>query len=357
MKAWAVVENGKPLREIDLPAPVAEGSEVIVEVSHCGVCHTDLHMWEGHYDLGGGRRMSMLDRGVTLPAILGHEIVGKIVAAGPAADGAEIGAVRILYPWIGCGRCSSCLAEEDNMCLEGRALGIISHGGHAGLVKVPHPRYLVDPGTVPLPVAATLACSGITAYSAVRKLLSLPSEEPVVIIGAGGLGLTAISALRALGRHFVVAADISDEKLAAARDAGASHLVRVTDQDATAAIVDACGKQPKGIIDFVNSAHTAAAAFGALGKGGTLVQVGLMGGDLSLPLPLMALRALTLRGSYVGSLKELRELVKLVEDGAIPAIPIQKMPKSAVNAALQRLQAGTVTGRIVLCEDSDPDRA
>jgi len=351
MKAWAVVENGKPLREIDLPALVTEGSEVVVEVSHCGVCHTDLHIWEGHYDLGGGRRMSMLDRGVTLPAVLGHEIVGKVVAIGPDAEGVETGAIRILYPWIGCGHCSSCLAEEDNMCLEGRALGIIRHGGHADLVKVPHPRYLIDPGTVPLPVAATLACSGITAYSAVRKLLSLPAEEPVVIIGAGGLGLTAISALRALGRHFVVAADISDEKLATARDAGASHLVHVTDQS-TAAMVEACGKQPRGIIDFVNSAQTAAAAFGALGKGGMLIQVGLMGGELSLPLPLMALRALTVQGSYVGTLKELRELVKLVEDGAIPAIPIQEMPKSAVNAALQRLQDGTVTGRIVLCENA-----
>ena len=117
MRAWAVVENGKPLQEIELPTPEPKGTEVLVEVTYCGVCHSDLHIWEGYYDVGGGQKMSLVDRGVTLPLAMGHEIVGRVAKLGPDAKGVKVGDLRIVFPWLGCGTCETCLAEEDNMCV------------------------------------------------------------------------------------------------------------------------------------------------------------------------------------------------------------------------------------------------
>ena len=124
MRAWAVVENGKPLQEIELPTPEPKGTEVLVEVTHCGVCHSDLHIWEGYYDIGGGKKMSLKDRGVVLPLAMGHEIVGRVAKLGPDAKGVKVGDLRIVFPWLGCGTCDKCLAEEDNMCLTPRSLGV-----------------------------------------------------------------------------------------------------------------------------------------------------------------------------------------------------------------------------------------
>jgi alcohol dehydrogenase/propanol-preferring alcohol dehydrogenase len=347
MRAWALVENGKDLQAIDLPTPEPKGTEILLEVTHCGVCHSDIHIWEGYYDLGGGKRLPLADRGVVLPLAMGHEIVGRVVRLGPEARGVAIGDVRIVYPWLGCGQCEACLAEEDNMCLVSRALGVFQHGGYATHVLAPHPRHLIDPGALDPALAATYACSGVTVYSAVRKALPLAPDRPIVLVGAGGLGLAAIAVLRAIGHRAIVSVDLSAEKRQAALAAGASQVVDGEGEGVTERIVAACGGPAAAIIDFVNGAQTAAFAFAALSKGGKLIQVGLFGGDLNVPLPMMPLRALTLRGSYVGSPKELRELVALAQGGKVP-VPITKMRPEQANEALMRLRDGRVTGRVVL---------
>ncbi len=348
MRAWAVVENGAPLQEIELPTPVPTGTEVLLETTHCGVCHSDLHIWEGVYDLGDGKVLRMADRGMKLPIAMGHEIIGRVVAMGPEATGVAVGDVRIVFPWVGCGTCRACLAEEDNMCLTGKSLGVYQNGGYGTHVVAPHPRHLVDPGTLDLAVAATYACSGITVFSAIRKVMPLPPEEPIVLVGAGGLGLNAIAILKALGHANIIVVDVNAEKRAAALAAGASHAVDGTGEGTSQRIVDAAGGQVVAIIDLVNGTATARFSFDALRKGGKLVQVGLFGGALSLPLPLMAMRALTVQGSYVGNPKELRELVALAQAGQVPAIPVTLMPQQEANAALMRLRDGHVNGRIVL---------
>ena len=177
MRAWAVVENGAPLQELELPTPEPKGTEVLIEVTHCGVCHSDLHIWEGYYDIGGGKKMSLKDRGVVLPLAMGHEIVGRVAKLGPDAKGVKTGDLRIVFPWLGCGTCEKCLAEEDNMCLVPRSLGVYANGGYGTHVIAPHPRHLVDPGTLDPAVAATYACSGITVYSAIRKAMPIPPDE------------------------------------------------------------------------------------------------------------------------------------------------------------------------------------
>jgi len=349
MRAWAVVENGQPLKEIELPTPEPKGTEVLLEVTHCGVCHSDLHIWEGYYDVGGGQKMSLKDRGVVLPLAMGHEIVGRVTKLGPDATGVKVGDLRIVFPWLGCGTCETCLAEEDNMCVKAaRSLGVFQNGGYGTHVVAPHSRHLVDPGTLDPAVAATYACSGITVFSAINKVMPLPADTPIVLVGAGGLGLQAIAVLKAMGHRRIVSVDLSAEKLAAAKQAGATDTVDGNGADVTQRIIAACGGPVEAVIDLVNGSATARLAFDALTKGGKLVQVGLFGGEMTLPLPLMAMRALTVQGSYVGSPKELRALVAMAQGGKLPSIPITREPMRNADAALQRLIAGKVTGRVVL---------
>ena len=348
MRAWAVVENGKDLQQLDWPTPEPTGTEVLLEVTHCGICHSDLHIWEGWYDMGGGKRMSLKDRGVALPLAMGHEIVGRVAKLGPDATGVAVGDLRIVFPWVGCGHCDMCLSEQDNMCVVGRSIGVFQNGGYATHVLAMHPRHLVDPGSLDPALAATFACSGITVYSAIRKIMPLKPTEPVVLVGAGGLGLAAISVLRALGHHTIVSVDIDATKRQAAMDAGATAVVDGSGDGVTQRILDAAGGPVLAVIDLVNGTATAAFAFAALRKGGKLVQVGLFGGELTLPLPVMPTRALTVQGSYVGNPIELRELVALAQSGQVAPIPITEVPMETANAALMRLRSGSVTGRIVL---------
>jgi alcohol dehydrogenase, propanol-preferring len=348
MRAWAVVENGAPLQEIELPTPEPVGTQVLLEVTHCGVCHSDLHIWEGFYDIGGGQKMSLKDRGVVLPLAMGHEIVGRVVKLGPEATGVREGDLRIVFPWVGCGVCAFCRAEEDNMCLSPRSIGVYQNGGYGTHVVAPHPRHLVDPGALDPAIAATYACSGITVYSAIRKVMPIDADEPIVLVGAGGLGLAAISILKAMGHRRIVSVDVSADKLAAAQQAGATDTVDASDGQATQKIVQLCNGPVAAVIDLVNGTATARFAFDALRKGGKLIQVGLFGGELTLPLPLMAMRALTVQGSYVGNPKELRELVALAQSGKVAAIPVTEVPQNQADDALMRLRAGKVTGRLVL---------
>jgi alcohol dehydrogenase/propanol-preferring alcohol dehydrogenase len=349
MRAWAVVENGKDLQEMEMPTPEPKGTEVLLEVTHCGVCHSDLHIWEGWYDMGGGKRMSLADRGVKLPLAMGHEIVGRVAKLGPDASGVAVGDIRIVFPWAGCGQCQMCLSEQDNLCaVASRSLGVFQNGGYATHVLAMHPRHLVDPGTIDPALAATYACSGITVYSAIRKIMPIAPTEAVVLVGAGGLGLAAISILKALGHQVVISVDIDPAKRASAQAMGATHVVDGSGDGVTQRILDAAGGPVLAVIDMVNGTATANFAFAALRKGGKLIQVGLFGGELTVALPAMATRALTVQGSYVGNPKELRELVALAQAGQVAPTPITQVPQNQANDALMRLRAGKVNGRIVL---------
>ena len=349
MRAWAVVECGKPLREIELPTPEPQGDEVLLEVTHAGVCHSDLHIWEGEYDLGSRGTLRMADRGMVLPLAMGHEIVGRVAKWGPGAEGKVAkGDVRLVFPWVGCGACARCRADEENMCaVRPRALGVFQNGGYATHVLATHWKHLLPIEGLDPALAATYACSGVTVFSAIRKLLPMEPDEFIAVIGAGGLGLQAIAILRAMGHRAICAVDVDAAKLEAATAQGATATV-LAGEDTAKRLMAACGGPVMGAIDLVNGSATAAAAFDAMGKGGRLVQVGLFGGELRVPLPLMPMRALTIQGSYVGSLKELRELVAMAQRGEVPPIPVTREPFANADSALHRLKDGQVTGRIIL---------
>ncbi|MBJ7252783.1 MAG: zinc-binding dehydrogenase, partial [Acetobacteraceae bacterium] len=154
--------------------------------------------------------------------------------------------------------------------------------------------------------------------------------------------------LKAKGHRRIVVVDVSAAKLEAAKREGASDIVLGGDADTAKRIMEACGGPVRAIIDLVNGTETARSAFDSLRKGGKLVQVGLFGGELAVPLPVMPMRALTIQGSYVGNVKELRELMGIAQQGTLPGIPITRMPLNQADNALNRLREGKVTGRIVL---------
>jgi alcohol dehydrogenase/propanol-preferring alcohol dehydrogenase len=354
MRAWAVVETGRPLQEIELPTPEPQGPQVLLEVTHAGVCHSDLHIWEGEYDLGSRGKMRLTDRGVVLPLAMGHEIVGRVVKLGPEAEGqgVKVGELRCVYPWVGCGKCAVCQRDEENMCLTPRSLGVYQHGGYATHVLATHWKHLVDIQGVDPALAATYACSGVTVYSAINKLMPMDPEEPVVLVGAGGLGMNAIAILKALGHRRICVVDVDQTKLDVAKQQGATDTVLASGEDTARAIITACGGPVGGVIDLVNGTQTSRFAFEALRKGGKLVQVGLFGGEMSIPLPLMPIRALTVQGSYVGNVKELRALMEIAKQGKIPAIPVAKEPLRNADAVLNRLREGKVVGRVVLTAEA-----
>lgn len=347
MKAWSVVAAGAPLELLEFPTPVPQGSEVLVEVTHAGVCHSDLHFWKGEYNMGGGKVMKLADRGVTLPRAPGHEIAGKVVAFGPDATGVAIGDQRVVYPWLGCGECVHCKAEEDNMCQKQRALGVVQNGGFGSHVLVPHPRYLVDAEGVDPGLAATYACSGITTYSAIAKVMPLSPDAPIVLIGAGGVGLMAIAMLKALGHRAIYSVDLSADKRHAAAEAGAI-AIDGSGEGVVERVLAATGGPVLAVLDFVAISQTAANGLAMLDKGGTLVIVGVSGGEITLSLATMVFRIYSVVGTNTGSLKDLRAVVKLAQDGKLKPTPVTLCPKDHANEAMLELKAGHVTGRTVL---------
>ena len=348
MQAWAVVKNGAPLERIEIPDHEPQGTEVVLAVTHGGICHSDLHFWKGSYNMGGGKTMLLAERGVKLPRAPGHEIVGRVTKVGPQASGAAIGDLRIVFPWLGCGVCERCRNGEDNLCDKPNAIGVMRHGGFGEQVVVPHSRFLVDPGEIDPAFAATLACSGITVYSAINKIMPLAPDEPVVLIGAGGLGLAAISMLRALGHQNIVSVDTNAEQRAAALEMGATKAVDGSVQDVSALLLQATGGPVQAVIDFVNVSSTAQVGLDCLGKGGKLVLIGVAGGELVISLAGMVFKPRTVQGSATGSVSDLRAVVALAQSGKLRPIPLTILPKDAANAALKMLDQGAVRGRIVL---------
>ena len=348
MKAWAVVKNSAPLELIDIPDREPVGTEVVIAVSHCGVCHSELHFWKGQYNMGGGKVMNLAERGVLLPRAPGHEVAGRVIKVGPEATGVAIGDHRVVFPWLGCGQCERCLNGDDNLCDKSNSIGVMQDGGFGEQVVVPHSRFLVDIGDLDPALAATLACSGITVYSAIKKIMPMAPEEPVVLIGAGGLGLSAIAMLLALGHRNIVSVDISAEKRAAAMAMGATQTVDGAHPDVATLLLQAAGRPIKAAIDFVNISSTALLGFECLAKAGKLILVGVAGGELVISLASMVFKPRTVQGSMTGNPQDLRDVVALARAGKLKGIPLTILPKDNANEALTMLHKGQVSGRIIL---------
>lgn len=364
MTSYQIVAWGNPLQSQNYPTPDPKGTEILVQIDYCGVCHTDLHVHEGFINMGGGRKKKLSDLGVKLPLTLGHEPVGTVVAVGadidsPSAAAVPIGSKRVIWPWIGCRNCPACIRGEDILCEQGRYLGTRIDGGFSDHLIVPHPRYLQSYDGISPEVAAVYACAGITGYAALKRALnSYPSNYPtlgqinskdtLLFIGAGGVGLSALRLARAMTDARIVVADISAEKRLLAESIGADKTIDAADIDAGRILKEQIGAGVAASIDFVGRAETTQIAIDSLRRGGTHVIVGLYGGALEIPIPDLIYKLVSLRGSHLGTLQDLRELIELRRTGQIESPPITLRSMTELNNVFGELKSGKVEGRIVV---------
>lgn len=348
MRSYTVAGFCDPLVPVDHAEPEARGTEVIVEVQCCGVCHSDLHLQDGYYDLGGGKRLSLADRGIKPPLVMGHEVLGRLIAIGPDApmEKDAIGKTFLVYPWLGCGRCDVCRRDEENLCATPASIGVFRAGGYADKCVVPHPKYLVDVSGLEPALAATYACSGLTAYSALRKVSIDPANDLLLMMGFGGVGMSCLQIAQGLGYRNIAVAELDAAKRDLALCNGAAIAIDPGADGAGTILAEAGGVA--AAIDLVGSSKTAEFAIAALRKAGSYIAVGLFGGDVTLALPPLVQRSITVRGSYVGNLKELKELIALAKSGKVPPLPVETLAFAQVNHALDRLRGGQVQGRLVL---------
>ncbi len=346
IRRQSLVAYGQPLCETVVDCPAPRGTEVLLRVGCCGVCHSDLHLQDGYFELGGERRLDITkDR--PLPFTLGHEIAGVIEAAGSEAKGAGIGRPVAVYPWIGCGQCPACRAGEENLCSKHRHLGIAADGGFASHVLVSHPRYLLDYAPLPPSFAGPLMCSGLTAYSALKRLAGPARHGPALLIGLGGVGMMGLAIARALFAEAPIVADIDAKKREAALAAGAAAAYDPADPQARRAIMAATGGL-LAVCDFVGSDKSLQFATGLLARGGKVVVTGLLGGTFSIAAAMIPIKAMSIEGTLTGTLAEARELLDLARAGKIAPIPTRERPLREAQAALDDLRAGRIVGRTIL---------
>ena len=348
MRMFQVCQCGAPLQLNEKPTPTPTGSEILLKTVAAGVCHSDIHIWDGYYELGAGKRLQLLDRGIKLPLTMGHENVGDVVAVGPDVKGVKIGARMLAHPWMGCGECSVCTRGDEQLCKTPRNLGVFSDGGYADYIIVPHARYLFDIGDMAPEKVAPLACSGITTFSAIKKAGSIIKDEPLVIIGAGGLGLMCLALNKMMGNKGAIVVDIDPVKRDAAMKAGSIAVVDGKAPDAAQQIIKLTNGGAWAVNDYVGSSTTVQLGVDCITKGGKIIVVGLFGGDITVSTPFFPLKAMAIQGSYVGSLPEMKELLDLVRAKGLPPIPMTTRSLDQVGSALDDLRAGKVIGRVVL---------
>ncbi len=347
MHRQSLVAYGQPLRETIVDCPAPRGSEVLVRIERCGVCHSDLHLQDGYFSLGGDKKLDVT-AGRALPFTLGHEIAGVIESAGDEAKDAVIGRRVAVYPWIGCSTCPACLAGGENLCSNHRHLGIAVDGGFATHVLVPQPRYLLDYAPLSPDFAGPLMCSGLTAYAALKRHTNRPERGPVLLVGLGGVGMMGLAMARALFRTPPIVADIDADKRQAALAAGAAQAYDPSDPQARKAVMAATGGGLLAICDFVGSDKSLQFATGLLARGGKVVVTGLLGGNFSIAAAMFGIKAMTIEGTLTGTLAEARELLELARSGKIAPIPTHDRPLGEAQAALDDLRSGRIVGRTVL---------
>jgi D-arabinose 1-dehydrogenase-like Zn-dependent alcohol dehydrogenase len=347
--AQTVVEFQGPLVEKKFPFTFPEKTQVVVKVHTCGLCHSDLHFHDGHFNLGGGNHLPLEALGVTPPFVLGHEAYGEIVDFGPDSSLSECdkGRFVIIYPWIGCGHCEYCDSGRDHLCGQPQVIGMQKAGGHADHITVPDVKFLVDATGVDRLIAGTFACSGLTSYSALKKL-GQTGDNWIGIIGVGGVGMTALSVAKGMGFKKVVVFDVNDDRLEmATKQYGADLAINTQSPDAAEQLLK-ISSSLVGMIDFVGSPETVDFATKHLQTSGNLIVVGLFGGELKMPLPLIVTKQIGIKGSFVGSITELNELMTYVREGKVKPIPTLEMPIQHVNKAIYELRNGKINGRIIL---------
>ena len=340
MKAARLHAYGEPLRLEEIPAPTPGEGEVVVRVLGAGFCHSDLHVMNGEIKIVPH-----------FPLTLGHENAGVVAALGKGVTGLKEGDPVAVYGAWGCGICDFCVSGQEQLCEAPRWCGLSENdGGYAEYLRVPDARYLIPLTTLDPRQAAPLTDAALTPYRAVKRALPvLTPDHPALLIGLGGLGQYGLKLLQRLSGVRVIALDVSEEKLRLARALGAWKVVDGRAKDAADQVQALSGG--KGVcaaLDFVGAESTLALAVGATRSGGLVLHIGLAGGSAHLK-PLFTSRfEVSYEASLWGTLKELRELIALVEQGGLTLVPSEVFPLEEINEVARRLKRGEVGGRAVI---------
>ncbi|RQS08726.1 alcohol dehydrogenase AdhP [Burkholderia sp. Bp9002] len=336
MKAAVVHAFGEPLRIEEVPVPTPGPGQILVNIKASGVCHTDLHAADGDWPVKP-----------TLPFIPGHEGVGVVAAVGAGVTHVREGD-RVGVPWLytACGHCEHCYSGWETLCHRQQNTGYSVNGSYAEYV-------LADPdyvGHLPARVAfdeiAPILCAGVTVYKGIRVTDTRPGQW-IAISGIGGLGHVAVQYARAMGLH-VAAIDVAPDKLALAKQLGAELTIDASSGDPAAVIQKEIGGA-HGVLVTAVSRSAFAQALGMVRRGGTVALNGLPPGDFPLPIFSTVLNGITVRGSIVGTRRDLQESLDFAADGLVRA-HIHRDRLANINDIFAKLRAGQVDGRIVLTD-------
>jgi alcohol dehydrogenase, propanol-preferring len=335
MQAAVVEQFGKPLvlQEKNIPSPGPR--QILVKTEACGVCHTDLHAAHGDWPLKP-----------TLPFIPGHEAIGRIVAVGSGVTIVKEGD-RVGVPWLysACGHCEYCLAACETVCPEAQFGGYTRDGGFADYLLA-DPDYVAHiPARLAATEAAPLICAGLTSYKGIKETMAKPGEW-IAVSGVGGLGHLAIQYAKAMGL-LVSAVDIDEGKLAHARRLGADLVINARVGDPVAALKKETGGGAHGVLITAPSLIAFKQGIGMTRKRGTCVLVGLPPGEFPVPLFDVVANCITIRGSFVGTRRDMAEALSFAATGKVKA-DIELQPLAAINGIFDRLEHGDVPSRVVL---------
>ncbi len=336
MKAAVLADFGQPLVLQDVARPVPEADEVLLQVEVCGVCHSDLHIALG--DLPGFR-------GVTKPRLIpGHEVVGRVVAKGAAVDHLQIGD-RVGVAWLhsACGVCEQCREGRENLCRKGVVTGLMVDGGYAEFMRAKGSHALRVPEVLTSEQAAPLFCAGVTVYRALKNA-QVAAGQRVAVFGIGGLGHLAVQVARAFGAE-VIALDVSDDKLALARELGATTTLNVADPEALKTIRKLGGAHVAVVTSAAKAAYDM--AFKCLRPAGTLAVVGLPTEALSFQALGIVGNEIRIVGAAVGTREDMRAVLDLAVAGELRC-QVETQPLAEVNEVFARMQRGGISGRVVL---------
>jgi propanol-preferring alcohol dehydrogenase len=334
MKAAVVREFKKPLSIEEVPMPEVGDGQILVKIEASGVCHTDLHAADGDWPVKPSP-----------PFIPGHEGVGTVSAVGAGVTAVKEGD-RVGVPWLhtACGHCKHCLASWETLCGSQQNTGYSVNGGFAEYALA-DPNYVGRlPDRLDWFTAAPILCAGVTVYKGLKETDTKPGDT-VVISGIGGLGHVAVQYAKAMGLY-VIAVDISEEKLALARDMGADAAINARTTDPVAEVKTLCGGA-QGVLVTAVSPTAFSQALGMLDKRGTMALVGLPPGSFELDIFSTVLMRKTIRGSIVGTRLDLAECLQFAGDGKVK-VHFSKERLEDINGIFDRMRDNRLDGRVVM---------
>lgn len=337
MKAAVLHELGQTLTLEDVPVPAIEAGDLLIKVAACGVCHSDLHLAEGDWE--------MLKPITKLPLIPGHEVTGTVAVVGADVTDFAIGD-RVGVPWLHytCGECEFCREGRETLCTKQKVTGCTEDGGFAEYIRAKASHTAKLPDNLSFAAAAPLLCAGLTVYKALKVSGAQPGQR-LVVFGIGGLGHLAVQLGHVMGME-VGAVDVSEEKLQLAQECGADWTVNAATMPAHKGVKSHGGG---GHVVMVTSGSRAAyeTALRSLRRGGTLAVVGMAPEAVSVSTVALVSGEYRIVASAVGTRADLRELLALAAEGKIRCHQ-ESRRLDDINQIFAEMKEGKIQGRIVL---------